>query len=235
MQFSPMLALHIAGGTLGLLSGFAAAFLRKGSNRHRITGNVFVVSMLMLGGTGGYLGFMKHQIVNPCMGILTAYLVITAWWTARRRDGRVGSFDKAALMVPLALSAFLFSYGFGFMHSPTSAKSGDVRSAFFIFGFLSLFFAIGDLRMLVRGSITGTQRLARHLSRMCLSLFVAAGSVFIARAHLFPVFMRKSGMLFALSFLPLLLIIFWRVRLRSRKRYQENPVPRRTEAYAVRA
>lgn len=227
MQFSPMLALHIAGGTLGVLSGFAAAFLRKGSNRHRVTGNVFVLSMLVLGGTGAYLGFMKHETLNGCMGTLTSYLVITAWRTARYRDGQIRLFDFAALLVPLAIGATLFSSG-------VRAKDGG-SVAFFIFGSVALLFAIGDIRMLVRGSITGTQRLVRHLSRMCFALFVAAGSVFLARAHLFPVFMRKSGMLFVLSFLPLLLIIFWRLRLRSKKRYPGNPIPHRTEAYSVHA
>lgn len=230
MQFSPMLALHIAGGTAGLLSGFAAAFLRKGSNRHRIAGNVFVLSMLVLGGTGAYLGFMKHQTANAYMGAFTAYLVLTAWWTARRRDGHVGTFDLVLLMVPLVISAILISYGLGFFHSTGGARGGS-----FISGSIALLFAASDIRILMRRSITGTQRLARHLTRMCLALFVAAGSVFLARAHLFPVFMRKSGMLFVLSFLPLLLIIFWRFRLRSRKRYQESPVPHGTEAYSLRA
>lgn len=227
MQFSPMLALHIAGGSLGVLSGFAAAFLRKGSDRHRVTGNVFVISMLVLAVTGAYLGFMKHEILNGCMGTLTSYLVITAWRTARYRDGQIRLFDFAALLVPLAIGATLLISG-------VMAKDGG-SVAFFIFGSVALLFAIGDIRMLLRGSITGTQRLARHLTRMCFALFVAAGSVFLARAHLFPVFMRKSGMLFVLSFLPLLLIIFWRFRMRSKKRYQENPLPHKTEAYALRA
>jgi len=234
MQFSPMLALHIAGGTLGVLSGFGAAFLRKGSNRHRIAGNVFVVSMLVLGATGSYLGFMKHQTGNAYMGAFTAYLVLTAWWTARRKDGRVGSFDLALLMVPLAVSATLISYGLGFIQGPGATKGGDARAAV-ISGSVALLFAISDIRILVRGSLTGPQRLVRHLSRMCFALFVAAGSVFLARAHLFPVFMRKSGMLFVLSFLPLLLIILWRFRLRSKNRHQENPVPSRAEAYSVHA
>ena len=227
MQFSPVLALHIAGGTVGLLSGFAAAFLRKGSNRHRIAGNVFVLSMMVLGGTGAYLGFMKHEILNGCMGTLTSYLVITAWRTARYRDGHIRLFDFAALLVPLAIGATLLNSG-------VRAKDGG-SIALFIFGSVALLFAIGDIRMLLRRSITGTQRLVRHLSRMCFALFVAAGSVFLARAHLFPVFMRKSGMLLVLSFLPLVLIIFWRFRLRSKNRHPENPIPYRTEAYSLRA
>ena len=234
MQSSPMLIFHIAGGTAGLLSGAAAMIFRKGSQRHRVTGNVFVISMLILAGSGAYMGFMKHQVLNGAMGILTSYLVITAWWTARRRDGLTGIFDWGALTVPLAIGATLFIYGFGSVNNQTGSKGGDPPAACFIFGSVALLFAVADIRVLVRGSVSGTQRLARHLSRMCFALFIAAGSVFLARPHLFPAFMRKSGMLLVLSFLPLILMIFWRFRVRSRTTYQKKPVPSQVASYSMR-
>jgi len=52
MSFSPVLVIHISFGTVGLLYGAAAMFFRKGSHRHRATGNVFVISMLGLGASG---------------------------------------------------------------------------------------------------------------------------------------------------------------------------------------
>jgi len=78
---------------------------------------------------------------------------------------------------------------------------------------------VGDLRLIVRNGIAGTQRPARHLWRMCFAFFIASGSVFLARQHLFPVFMRKTGMLILLSVAPLLVMIYWLVRMRlSRSR-----------------
>jgi len=73
--------------------------------------------------------------------------------------------------------------------------------------------------MLVRGGIAGTQRIARHLWRMCFALFVAAGSIFLARQHLFPDILQKTGALVFLSFLPLLLLVYWLVRIRLAKAY----------------
>jgi hypothetical protein len=35
---SPILVLHIIAGTLGMLSGFVAVFLRKGSRQHGLAG-----------------------------------------------------------------------------------------------------------------------------------------------------------------------------------------------------
>jgi cell division protein FtsW (lipid II flippase) len=62
--------------------------------------------------------------------------------------------------------------------------------------------------------IDGTQRLARHLWRMCFALFIASMSVFLARQHLFPAILRTTGVLYVLSFSPLLLMIFWLIRIR---------------------
>src|SRR5262245_18276309 len=62
MQFTPILVFLICVGAIGLLSGATAMSFRKGSRRHRMTGNVFVISMLSLGASGAYLGFMKHQV-----------------------------------------------------------------------------------------------------------------------------------------------------------------------------
>ena len=79
-----ILDLHILSGTLGMLSGFVTVFLRKGSRRHGIAGNVFVISMMSLSLTGVYLALMKSQPGNVIGGTLTFYLVTTAWLTARR-------------------------------------------------------------------------------------------------------------------------------------------------------
>ena len=94
----PVLVFHVCAGIVALLSGTAAMSFRKGSRRHRQTGNVFVLSMLALGASGAYIGFSKHQTLNAMMGVLTFYLVTTAWLTARRRDGHTHPFDYVAVL-----------------------------------------------------------------------------------------------------------------------------------------
>ena len=88
----PCCLLHICAGTLGCLSGALAVSFRKGSQRHRMAGNIFVLSMLSLGASGAYLAFLKSQPGNVLGGTLTFYLVATAWMTARRRDGETDLF-----------------------------------------------------------------------------------------------------------------------------------------------
>jgi len=209
-----MLLLHIVAGTLGMLSGFVAVFLLKGSRRHAVAGKVFVIAMLCLSATGVFLAVMKSQPGNILGGTLTFYLVATAWLTARRSDGESGIFDWGALLVALAVGVVEMTYGFEAATSQTGLKYGYPPGPYFSFGFVALLAAMGDVRMLVRHGISGTQRLARHLWRMCFALFVAAASIFLARQHLFPAFLRETGALVFLSVLPLLLMILWLVRVR---------------------
>jgi uncharacterized membrane protein len=224
---SPLLLFHVVAGTLGLLSGFAAMVLRKGARWHRLTGNVFTVSMLGLGASGAYLGFVKGETLNGAMGVLTFYLVATAWWTARRRDGHVGIVDLIALVVPLAVAATLVTYGLGAANSPTRSMGGYPAGAYFVFGAVALLLAAGDVRMLVRGGVAGGQRIARHLWRMGLALFVAAGSFFLGQQQVFPEAVRSTNLLPAPVLLTVALMLYWVLRVRLAKRWRSLPEKRR--------
>jgi hypothetical protein len=205
-----------------MLSGFVAVFLRKGSRGHGIVGNVFVISMLCLSSTGVYLAILKSQPGNILGGTLTFYLVATAWLTAKRKGGEPGIFDWGALLIVLAVGATQMTYGLEAAISQTGLKYGYPPGPYFFMGSVAVLATVGDIRMLVRHGISGTQRIARHLWRMCFALFIAAGSIFLARQQLFPTFIRKTGMLVFLSFLPLILMIFWLIRVRFAKAYKEK-------------
>jgi len=205
---------------LGLLSGTAAMVFRKGSRRHRLAGNVFVIAMLSLAASGAYIGFMKHQMLNGLMGVLSFYLVVTAWWSARRRDGETDIFDWGALLVPLAVAAALMTFGVEAANNSRGFKGGYPAGAYFVFGSLALLFAAGDVRMLARGGVSGGQRVARHLVRMCFALFIATGSFFLGQQQVFPAALRNASVLLFLGILPLLLMIFWLVRIRFTNAYK---------------
>jgi hypothetical protein len=106
--------------------------------------------------------------------------------------------------------------------SPTGLKYDYPPGPYFMMGSVAVLASVGDLRMLVRQGIAGTQRIARHLWRMCFALFIAAGSIFLARQQIFPAFMRKTGSLYVLSFLPLILMIFWLIRVRVVSAYKKK-------------
>jgi hypothetical protein len=211
---TPLLALHIAAGIMGLLSGTAAMVFRKGSRRHGLAGDVFVVSMLAMAACAVWLAILKHQPGNVVGGVFTFYLVATAWMTARRRDGSTSLFDWAALMIPLLGGTILWISGVELARSHVTATDGVPVGIRFFMGSVMLLAAAGDLRMMVGGAVTGGRRIVRHLWRMCFGLFIATGSFFLGQQQVFPVFVRGSNVLFVLAILPLVLMIFWLIRVR---------------------
>jgi hypothetical protein len=75
--------------------------------------------------------------------------------------------------------------------------------------------AAGDIRMLKRGGISGRRRIVRHLWRMCFGFFIATGSFFLSQAFkLFPGLAVARGVFVIPAILPLLLLIFWVIRIR---------------------
>jgi hypothetical protein len=85
---------------------------------------------------------------------------------------------------------------------------------YFILGSIALLSTAGDIRMLMRGGISGTPRLVRHLWRMCFGLFIASASLFLSRPRLFPAILNKTYVITLLGFLPLIMMIFWLFRVR---------------------
>jgi uncharacterized membrane protein len=124
MSYSPILLVHICAGTVGLLSGTAAISFRKGSPRHMLAGKVFVASMLTMAAAAVYVAILKHQPNNMGSGILTFYLIGTAWLTARRRDGETSRFDWVALLIPLTLGILSWVNGVKIVRSGADPPDG---------------------------------------------------------------------------------------------------------------
>jgi hypothetical protein len=225
MSGSPILVVHICCGVLGCLSGAAALVLRKGSPAHVWAGRIFVAAMLIMASAGVCLAIAKSRPGDVLGGALTLYLVATSWAIARRRNGRPGVFDWCALAAAIALVVFTVTWAVEAATSPTGMKNGYTPGPFVFLGSVCLVAIIGDIRMLARGGVSGVRRIARHLWRMCFALFIASASIFLARQRLFPRFMRASGALYVLSFLPLALMLFWLLRVRGNRLSGQHLAP----------
>ena len=82
---SPLMIVHIAAGSLGILSGAAALAVRKGERLHRGFGTVFFAAMLVMAATGAGLAVLQPHAPTVIVGVLTFYFVATAWAAARRK------------------------------------------------------------------------------------------------------------------------------------------------------
>src|SRR6266852_5927112 len=243
MLFSPLLPVHVAGGIVGMLSGTAALIFRKGGRWHVLAGKIFVASMLIMSLFAVYLAILKHQSGNIGGGILTFYLILTAWLTARRRDGQTGVYDWALLLIPVVLGALTWLAGLQKMRSPVPPEDGVPAGMNFFMGTVMLLAGAGDLRVLLGGGVAGAKRVVRHLWRMCFGLFIAAGSFFLGPSnrplrslsavglgrHLSPALFGTTLYIF-LSVLPLILLIFWVFRVWFSGAYRKKVVAARSPA-----
>jgi uncharacterized membrane protein len=225
-------ALHIAGGTVGLFSGTIALFAPKGGQLHRAAGTVFFISMLVMAVFAIYLSIVRPgQLFNLFGGTFAFYLVATGWMAVRHSAGTVGSGEKVAfaaallLCAPFLLLSFELATGLPpFFNSATPLK-GPVLIALYVFTAVTVTAVLGDAKVILAGGISGTPRIARHLWRMCLGLTMAAGSAFAnGLPRLLPGPMHVTGIYFLPQFVPLVLMVFWLIRVRFTGWVKPRPV-----------
>ncbi|MDB5423473.1 MAG: hypothetical protein JWQ29_889, partial [Phenylobacterium sp.] len=214
------LGLHIGGASLALAAGPVALLARKGSRLHGAAGHVFFASMLTMSAIGAVVSPMLQDRVSGVMGLFTFYRTATAWVTVRRRPGAVGRFEVAALVIALAAAVAYAALARIGAASPRGMVDGQQPYQIaVVFGAIAALAVVLDLRMIRRGGLAGAPRIARHLWRMCLALFIAAGS-FAGQPRAQPEAVRGSPLLFLPALAVLVLMVFWLIRIRSKGRIQ---------------
>jgi uncharacterized membrane protein len=212
------LVLHILAGTLGLVLGVVALSATKGARLHRKSGILFVYVMLIMSISGIMMAPLRGTApaVNIPAGLLTAYLVFTALTTLRPRTGGSRLLDLVGMLV--AFGAGLASLAFGLQALSSGVKTNWVLAfSFLMVGLIGLVAGAADLRMLRSGGLGGASRIARHVWRMCVALFIAVTAFFLGQADVFPKALRVP-MLLALPLLVVLVSMLywlWRVRIKG--------------------
>lgn len=204
---------HIIAGSVALLSGYVALYVSKGATLHRKSGMVFVYAMLAMAMVGMALAVLRPAApeINVPAALLTSYLVVTALTTVRAPVARW--IPWAGIMLVSAVAIYNLNFGIELVATP---RKGIPPFPFLMFGVVGSLCAIGDWRMMRRGALTGTMRIARHLWRMTFALLIAAMSFFIGQAKVIPKPIR-IGWLLALPVLAIVVTLFywlWRIPIR---------------------
>jgi len=214
-----LLPIHIVAGGLGLVSGAVALFAAKGARLHRKSGMLFVYAMITLTATGAVMAALQGDELSACVGLLTAYLVTTALITVRPPAAGARWLNLGAMLVAFAVGLTCVAFGFDALVS-----SGGERefppAPYFIFGAAALLASVLDLRMIRAGGFRGAPRLARHLSRMCIALIIAAVSFFGGQADTIPEPLRIPALLALPAPAVLLVMLYWLWRVRIRRTFR---------------
>jgi uncharacterized membrane protein len=201
--------LHLLMGTVAVISGAGTLAAAKGRRLHRMAGNLFFGSMLLLIASGLYFSVTRSIHFTFFLSAMAFYLLFSGWMTVMRREGKTGRFELAnCLFILLAGAAAL---GLGLTETIHGAPlQDDVPSAtFFILAALAVLFGTQDIAGIRRGGCTGKYRIARHLWRMCLSLFIAVTIFFLGNNDVLPEVLRTPFFLTAPIVAVLALMVFW--------------------------
>jgi hypothetical protein len=152
----------------------------------------------------------RPQWSNVVAGVFTFYLVATARATVRRRDR--GAFEMGAFAAAALVAAGGLVLGVLARHN-RALTDGAPAAAPFVFAAIAALAAAGDLRLCLAGRLPARTRTARHLWRMCLALFIAAGSLFLGQPQVFPPALRGSIVLVLPEVAVLALMLFWLARV----------------------
>ena len=215
----PIAFLHIFAGLLAITAGAFALAARKGGPLHKRSGIVFVYAMMAMTVAAGMIAAMHvEQRGNLVAAVITFYMVTTALLTVRPATPIRRWVDPAAMCVATALALLCLKFGLDAALAPKGKFFGYPALPTFILGCVAALAALGDARLLLGRVLDRHHRLARHLWRMCFGLFVATGSFFLGQAKVFPEALRIFPLLAIPALLPLVLMLYWLVRVRFLKR-----------------
>ena len=211
---------HVAAGSAALGSGAVALAARKGGRLHLRAGTLFFATMLVMAGTGALIALTLPERGTAVIGLFTCYLVATSWMTARRRDGGTGRFEVAALAVALFCAGAMATFVWMASVSPTGRVDSLPAAAHYPFLFLATLAACLDLNYMLRRRISGSQRIARHLWRMCAALLIAAFSFFLGQQDEFPEAWQGSPIWVLPGLLTFAAMVYWILRIRFAKAFR---------------
>lgn len=212
-----MTSLHILAGTLSLIAGALALAAPKGGTLHRRSGQVFVVAMLGMAGSGATIAAMRGETLSVVAGLLTLYLVGSGW-LCLQRDSRLTRAATPALAALGAVVVVLGVYWASNGAARTGSMSADASAVpMRVFASVALLGVAMDLRVLWRGPLRGVPRLIRHVWRMSLAMWIATASFFLGQ----PRFLPEPLQPIALRLLPVGLVAavlaWWLLRLALRR------------------
>lgn len=194
---------HVVFATVALVAGAMALGARKGSTAHKRRGLVFVICMIVMALPALVLSWLAGKPFDALSSVMCVYMVMTGMLSFRTIDPG----HMAALMA-LAVICIVGYLGVELYALVTSLRTTDAPPGMgYVFTTILVLALRGDIS-LIPGK-KPAKPILRHLWRMNFGLLIATGSFFGARPHLFPEWMQASGLLLLLTFIPILVMIYY--------------------------
>jgi len=176
-----LLFLHIAAGSLSLLTGGLNMFLPKGGKRHQKIGRLFVTGMMLTGGSALFMAQIKPNPFLFIIGIFTIYLVGTA-------DRYIKSSKNKPLLIDWVYTLGMFVFGSIFIiwGVITLAKANAMGAVMLVFGSIGLYSVYQDFNHYKGEVAQRNYRLFTHIGRMVGGFTATVTAVLVVNAQYIP-------------------------------------------------
>ena len=199
-----LLTIHIASGSVALLTAAIALITQKGGAKHIMAGRVYAAAMTLVFLTAVPLAILGSGIFLLLIAVFSFYLVFAGWRFARNYECKPHLADWAAIAAMGLTGLGMWGYAI------ILAQDGNSQwITMILFGFIALALSLADVRFYRAASVRGARRIARHLTNMMAGTIATVTAVLVVNVDTNPVWL--GWILPTLLITPL--IVWWNVRI----------------------
>ncbi|MEI8614850.1 hypothetical protein P4S54_14755 [Shewanella sp. PP-He15 brown] len=206
-------SLHILTGSVALIRGALSFSVKKGSKLHRKFGLIFVISMAVMASSGALLAILNSERLNAVAGLVTFYLVATAYLTVRSAKRKNPSLNYVLTTFGFAVGLYAIVTGIISLNSGVVLIDGNPAQVIIIFGSIAVLAAVLDIRAIKSHRISRKAQLIRHIWRVGIAMFIATASFFLGQSQVIPEALRQIVILVTPVLLVLFVTVFWLFRI----------------------
>ena len=199
-----LLTIHIASGSVALLTAAIALVTQKGGIRHIRAGRVYAAAMTLIFLTAVPLAILGSDIFLLLIAAFSFYLVFAGWRFARNYESKPHLADWAAI-------ATMGLTGLGmWVYAAILARGGDSQwITMILFGSIALALSLADARFYRAGNVQSSMRITRHLTNMMAGTIATITAVVVVNVDTNPAWL--GWIMPTILITPL--IVWWNVRV----------------------
>jgi hypothetical protein len=202
-MYAILLAIHIASGSIALLSAIGALLVAKGKKAHRRWGISYVCSMALISITAWTMSALKPNSFLFSIGCFSAYLVASGYARTKNRNGKATAIDWTISGFGLATSLVMLGLGL--------ASTGTNHVVLIVFAGVSGVLSVVEIIRLRQQKFKGNERIINHMTQMMGGTIATVTAVAVVNIR-----GVQPGWLvwIAPAVLIVPVIIYWTIRLR---------------------
>ena len=197
-----LLAIHIAAGSVALLSAAGALVTPKGKRWHILAGRIYAIGMALVFVTAVPLAILGSSIFLFLIAFFSFYLVFAGWRFARNRQRRAHPVDWVAVGILTITGLGMWGYAV-----VIGLQGSSQWITLLVFGGIAVALSVADGRFHWTQP-GGARRVARHLTNMLAGTIATITAVTVVNVDMEPVWV--PWILPTVIITPL--IVWWNVR-----------------------